>query len=50
VMVQLGVPIAEALMRIRAYAYAENRPLSEVAADIVARRLRFDRNGDGDGA
>jgi hypothetical protein len=42
VMVQLGVPIAEALVRIRAYAYAENRPLNDVAADIVARRLRFD--------
>jgi hypothetical protein len=50
VMVQLGVPIAEALVRIRAYAYAESRPLSEVVADIVARRLRLDRNGDGDGA
>jgi hypothetical protein len=48
VMVQLGVPIAEALVRIRAYAYAESRPLSEVVADIVARRLRLDRNGDGD--
>jgi GAF domain-containing protein len=44
VMVQLGIPIAEALVRIRAYAYAENRPLNDVAADIVARRLRFDRN------
>jgi ANTAR domain/GAF domain len=44
VMVQLGVPISEALVRIRAYAYAENRPLNDVAADIVARRLRFDRD------
>jgi hypothetical protein len=40
--VQLGVPLAESMIRIRAHAYAENRPLSEVAADIVARRLRFD--------
>jgi hypothetical protein len=48
VMVQLGVPIAEALVRIRAYAFAESRPLSEVVADIVARRLRLDRNGDAD--
>lgn len=44
VMVQLGVPIAEALVRIRAYAYAEGRSLNEVAADIVARRLRFDQD------
>lgn len=44
VMVQLGIPIAEALVRIRAHAYAENRPLNDVAADVVARRLRFDRD------
>lgn len=43
VMVQLGVTLTEALARLRAYAYAENRQLSDVAADIVARRLRFDR-------
>jgi GAF domain-containing protein len=42
VMVQLGIPLADALIRIRAYAYARNRWLSDVAADIVARRLRFD--------
>lgn len=42
VMVQLGVGLVDALARIRAYAYAENRRLGEVAADIVARRLRFD--------
>jgi hypothetical protein len=44
VMVQLCVPIAEALVRIRAYAYAEGRSLTDVAADIVARRLRFDQD------
>ncbi|MFF5233641.1 GAF and ANTAR domain-containing protein [Dactylosporangium sp. NPDC000521] len=42
VMVQLGIPLADALIRIRAYAYARNRSLSDVAADIVARRLRLD--------
>ena len=42
VMVQLGVSLAEALVRIRAHTYAENRPLSDVARDIVARRLHFD--------
>ena len=42
VMVQLGVSIGEAMARMRAYAYAQDRRLSEVARDIVARRLRFD--------
>lgn len=42
VMVQLKIPLAEAMVRMRAHAYAANRPLSEVAADVVARRLRFD--------
>ncbi|MFG2037878.1 GAF and ANTAR domain-containing protein [Dactylosporangium sp. NPDC048998] len=42
VMVQLGIPLGDALVWLRAYAYATNRPLGEVAADIVARRLRFD--------
>ncbi|WP_045745725.1 GAF and ANTAR domain-containing protein [Actinoplanes rectilineatus] len=42
VMVQLGVSIGEALVRIRAYAFAENRRLEDVARDIVQRRLRLD--------
>ncbi len=44
VMVQLGVPIGEALARLRAYAYAHGRRLDEVARDVVARRLHFDRD------
>ena len=44
VMVQLGVSLAEAMLRMRAYAYAEERPLADVARDIVARRLRFDQD------
>jgi hypothetical protein len=36
---QLGVGIAEAFIRLRAYAYAHDRRLSELARDIVARRL-----------
>jgi hypothetical protein len=39
VTVQLGVDLAEAMVRIRAYAYAENRRLGDVADDIVAGRL-----------
>jgi hypothetical protein len=44
VMVQLGVSISDALARLRAHAFAHNRPLAEVARDVVARRLRFDRD------
>jgi hypothetical protein len=44
VMVQLGVPIGDALVRMRAYAYAHGRRLDEVAHDVVARRLKFDRD------
>jgi hypothetical protein len=39
--VQLGVTAAVALVRLRAYAYAQDRRLREVATDVVARRLRF---------
>jgi hypothetical protein len=42
VMMQLGVSIGEALVRLRAYAFAENRRLEEVARDVVERRLRLD--------
>ena len=45
--VQLGVSIAVALTRLRAYAYAHERRLGDVAADVVARRLRFESDGTG---
>jgi hypothetical protein len=38
---QLGVPLAGALVRLRAYARSHQRALPEVAADVVARRVRF---------
>jgi ANTAR domain/GAF domain len=47
VIVQLGVTAAVALIRLRAYAYANDRRLRDVAADVVARRLRFDPDPDG---
>ena len=37
--VQLDIPMADALIRLRAYSYAEGRPVAEVATDIVERRL-----------
>jgi hypothetical protein len=44
--VQLGIPVDEALMRLRAHAFAAGEGVEEVAAEVVARRLRFN-NGDG---
>jgi hypothetical protein len=41
VMVQLGSNLTDAMATIRAYAFAQDRPVAEVAADIVARRLVF---------
>ncbi|MEY2420179.1 MAG: hypothetical protein QOI95_246 [Acidimicrobiaceae bacterium] len=41
VSVQLGISVAEALIRLRAHAFGDNRPLVEIAEDVVARRLRF---------
>ena len=39
---QLDVSVGQALIRLRAYAFGNDRPLAEVAEDVVARRLRFD--------
>ncbi|RII17748.1 hypothetical protein DSC45_12670 [Streptomyces sp. YIM 130001] len=41
VTVQLGVSASVALVRLRAYAFAHDRRLSDVGKDVVARRLRF---------
>jgi hypothetical protein len=38
---QLAITITDAFARLRAYAYAYDRPLADVAGDIVARRLRL---------
>jgi len=43
---QLGVGIAEAFIRLRAYAYAHDRRLSDLARDIIARRLRLRPDSD----
>lgn len=39
---QLSVPVADALALLRARAFAEGRTIGEVAADVVARRTRFE--------
>lgn len=40
---QLGVRITEAVIRLRAHAFVNDRRLTDVAADVVERRLRFSR-------
>jgi len=41
ILVQLGISAEAAFTRLRAYTYAHDRRLSEVARDVVERRLRF---------
>ena len=42
---QLGISVGEALLRLRAYAFANDRLITEVAEDVVERRFRFDDQG-----
>jgi hypothetical protein len=42
VAVQLGIGVADALVRLRARAFATGTPLHKLAEDVVDRRLRFD--------
>ena len=42
VAVQLGVSVGEALIRLRAHAFANDRQLAELAQDVIDRQLRFD--------
>ena len=44
--VQLGVDLGEALVRLRAYAFASGAALGDVADDVVNRRLRLDLDRD----
>ncbi len=41
VSIQLGVSVTEAMIRLRAYAFSNERFLRDVAQDVVDRRLRF---------
>jgi hypothetical protein len=43
---QLGVKQAEAMVRMRAYAFGQRRVLADVAADVLAQRLRFDKDAE----
>ena len=42
---QLGVSVDESLIRLKAHAFANDRQLTDLAQDVVARRLRFDAAG-----
>lgn len=48
--VQLDVSLAAAMSRLRAHAFAAGRPILDVAADVVARRLSFDHSDTGTSA
>jgi hypothetical protein len=39
---QLEVSVGQALLRLRAYAFGNDRSLTDVAKDVVERKLRFD--------
>jgi hypothetical protein len=45
--VQLGISVTDALVTLRASAYAEGRPIGQLAADVVGRRLSFSGGRDG---
>lgn len=47
VSVQAGVPLASALVLLRARAYASERPLLDLARDVLAGSARFEREADG---
>jgi hypothetical protein len=39
---QLDVSVGQALIRLRAHSFGNDRPLADVSRDVVERRLRFD--------
>jgi hypothetical protein len=43
---QLDISVTDALARLRSHAYAQDRPLDDVAAEVVARTLRLDDQAD----
>lgn len=43
---QLGVSADESLIRLKAHAFANDHLLTELAQDVLARRLRFDAAGE----
>ncbi|MFD4834822.1 ANTAR domain-containing protein [Streptomyces uncialis] len=48
--VQLALSLPQALLRLRAHAYGSGRSLTDIARDVVDRRLRLDPGGTGPSA
>jgi hypothetical protein len=46
VVAQLSVAPRVAFLRLRAHAFTQDRPLTEVAREVIERRLRFDPDDD----
>lgn len=46
---QLGVSVGQALIRLRGHAFGHDRPIRDVADDVVARRLRFEEDDSDEG-
>jgi len=42
VSVQLEISVTEALIRLRAHAFSSDRPIGDVARDVIAHRLRLE--------
>ena len=42
VSVQLEISVTEALIRLRAHAFSHDRPIADVAQDVIAHRLRLE--------
>jgi AmiR/NasT family two-component response regulator len=50
VLTQMGIAADDAYLIIQARAFAEGRPMRDVAEDVIERRIRFDtRTEDGGG-
>jgi hypothetical protein len=47
--VQASITLIEALLLLRAHAYSADRPILDVARDVMAKALRFGRQPDEDG-
>ncbi len=45
VSVQLAISVGDALIRLRAYAFANSRPLDNLANDVVSGAIRFENLG-----
>jgi len=45
---QLDISVGQALIRLKAHSFGNDRPLKDVARDVVARKLRFDTPAERD--